>query len=389
VLNEKRLRSAIEYELSNSPGFVGILNRIGSFLLSETADLIRKLELGVRRWNASLNSYKPIIPIRLLDNMVKGWNSFKKSADRFFSKAQKAATWCGRFIPLIGAFIRKFIITIIDIFNAVFSAIDFIMKIIAKGVKVLKLVNAFICGVLNEVIELIAGIFDILAPLLKLTDPLERATVKETLENIIEDYGREPGKIIEQIKQGYENLLSRYSSDKSEYEIAYNLGEDAATVLLWAGAIIKAVGVFKNLPKRLKAWVEKKKTRIKKAGWLSANVLGFGEDITTMRNLIKLQGRLDDGYINVLTHGTVKKIKINGRLFKVEEFAEKLINNGYKSGTPIRLIACYTGANTNGFAAKLSKIINAEILAPTKRIAVDDMGEFIHETGGKFISFKP
>lgn len=42
-----------------------------------------------------------------------------------------------------------------------------------------------------------------------------------------------------------------------------------------------------------------------------------------------------------------------------------------------------------GFAKKLAHFLNVKVIAPTKEIAVDDLGNFIHDKGGKNIEFNP
>ena len=125
----------------------------------------------------------------------------------------------------------------------------------------------------------------------------------------------------------------------------------------------------------------------KKTEWLSSGLFKFGNDGITFRNFIKLQQRADDGFYNILCHGDFKSIYIDGRKYKPEEFAKILLEQGYEKGKPIRLIACETGAKQNGFASKLAKLLEAKVIAPTERISVDDIGEFIHDKKGIFVEF--
>lgn len=72
---------------------------------------------------------------------------------------------------------------------------------------------------------------------------------------------------------------------------------------------------------------------------------------------------------------------------KAEEFAQKLLAEGYEKGTPIRLIACNTGAKPNGFAKKIAEILETKVLAPTNKVQVLQNGEFDILNKGKFIEF--
>lgn len=125
----------------------------------------------------------------------------------------------------------------------------------------------------------------------------------------------------------------------------------------------------------------------RKLDWMSPGLFKFGNDGATFRNFIRLQNRADDGWYNILCHGEPKRVIIDGKKLKPEELAKLLLEQGYVKGNKIRLIACETGSSPNGFAAQLSKIMEAQVIAPTKRISIDDAGEFIHEVKGKFVQF--
>lgn len=110
-------------------------------------------------------------------------------------------------------------------------------------------------------------------------------------------------------------------------------------------------------------------------------------DAVTFRNFLRLKQRADDGWYNILCHGDGKRVIIDGKKYKEEEFAKKLLDEGYEKGNPIRLIACETGSKPSGFAAQLAKILETKVIAPTERISVDDIGDFIHDKKGKFVEF--
>lgn len=121
---------------------------------------------------------------------------------------------------------------------------------------------------------------------------------------------------------------------------------------------------------------------------MSPNLFKFGDDPTTFRNFIRLNKKGDDGFYNILCHGTEKSVIINGKKLKPQELADLILEHGFKKEKPTRLISCHTGAKSNGFAKKLSEILDVDVVAPTKRISVDDLGNFIHDKKGKFITFK-
>lgn len=264
-IDAKKLREAIDYELDTGGG-MDIIAKIGVKLILKLSETIRGFKYKENVWNPDLKNYDPILPIAGLDKTVKKWHSFKKDADNFFAKAKETGKWLAEHIPAVGEFLQGCIDTIADIFSSIINAIDEVVQAINKILRILKLANAFVAGVINECIEMAAGLVDLVALLLTMTDKAERQKVVETLENILESYRREPSKIIDQIKKGFEELQERYSSDKSEYQIAYQLGEDVVIVIAWIeliGGIVKAV---KNIPKavkKLETWAEKSVKRIK------------------------------------------------------------------------------------------------------------------------------
>lgn len=310
VLNRKKILDAIDLELSTNPGFLGLLARIASFLLKELAKILRSFELSENKWNPNLKDYDPLLSTKLMDNMVKGWNSFKKSADAFFKNATNAGKWCAKYLSLPGELIKEVIDALVSIFKAIVDAVDFIMQLIAEVVHILKLVNAFICGVLNELINTAAAIVDLLALLVTLIDRNDSDELKEAFENFLEEYRKDPRKIIDQIKKGYDDLLARYSSDKNEYTIAYQVGQDAVTVIFWVEGIVAFVNAFRNLPKsfkRLKDWAEKK-----------GKVKGIGKVL--LPEYITLSKRIFE-----LTKGKIAKqiIKDLEELYKAAEKANR------------------------------------------------------------------
>jgi hypothetical protein len=136
------------------------------------------------------------------------------------------------------------------------------------------------------------------------------------------------------------------------------------------------------------AWLDEL-VAARKIDWMSTKFFHFGSDENTIRNLIRLQKRADDGWFNILAHGDAKHIIIDGRKYKPQQFANMLKELGYDGQKPIRLIACETGSKPTGFAKRLAEILKVDVQAPTKRIAIDDLSEFVHFDKGKFITFKP
>jgi hypothetical protein len=90
-----------------------------------------------------------------------------------------------------------------------------------------------------------------------------------------------------------------------------------------------------------------------------------------------------DGRYTVDVHVTPDgKARIGNREYTPEEFAEILRRNGDYDGRPIRLIGC--DASSNGFAERLSRELDTEVMAPNKRAWTDSNGNVFssdHEIG--------
>lgn len=77
-----------------------------------------------------------------------------------------------------------------------------------------------------------------------------------------------------------------------------------------------------------------------------------------------------DTELNIYTHGERQSIQIvtsTGPITIDQSIAGRLIKNsaGYKSGQPIRLLSCETGACDKGFAQNLANKMGVPVQAPT------------------------
>ena len=156
---------------------------------------------------------------------------------------------------------------------------------------------------------------------------------------------------------------------------------------LFEKGVDEVVAFFKKITDDFFDWLEDMFRKGKSLDWLSSGIFKFGNDNVTYRNFVRLKQRKDDGWHNVLCHGSSTRVVIDGRKYKAEEFAKMLLEQGYEKGNPIRLISCETGSKTNGFASQLAKLLETKVIAPTERIAIDDLGRFIHDKKGKFVEF--
>ena len=150
---------------------------------------------------------------------------------------------------------------------------------------------------------------------------------------------------------------------------------------------VKLFEDFKGFIDDVFKWFEELFGITRKTDWLSSGLFKFGNDGETFRNFINYNNvQMMVGTI-FYAMGEEKRVIIDGRKYKPEDFAKRLLDEGYEKGKPIRLIACNTGAKPNGFAAKLAKILETKIIAPTEKISVNELGEFVHYKKGKFVEF--
>lgn len=263
-INAERIRAALDKATSEF-GRIGLLYQLGIYLLQEVAELIRNMKIPEQSWNPNHPDYSPPTLIRLLNLISNKWEKLKSRLEKFRKRLKELAEWFED-VAIIGPFFAGLIESIDIVLNAVVSVGQVIADIVETAAHYLKLIYAFVSGAVNEVIEMIASIADLLALLISLKDETERLLFKRTIEDIIDEYRENPGKIIDQLKEGFESFAKRYSSDTGEYNIAYNLGEDAVRVILFVESVIASIRLIKNLPKsfkKLKSYFEKSEKRIK------------------------------------------------------------------------------------------------------------------------------
>jgi len=290
----------------------------------------------------------------------------------------------------------------------------------------IKLNIAYFCGIYNGIVEFIAGFIDIalLAINIVISDllggeiNLEFLEIREAVEETLSKILQNPGKVFNDIIEAVKNYkYSRYDDPKlNQYQLQYNEGEDtilAVDIIITIVTIIKALAKLAKLLPKFTKWIEEvlarggkgarkiinkiKKVTLEdvlkwnKKDWLTAKILKFSDDGNTFRNSIRLLQREEENIFNIVAHGSDngKFVDYAGTWKNAEDYANIIKAEGWTEGTKIRLVSCYSGSLKNGFAAKLAKILQVEVEAPTLRIRVDDLGNFVHDKSGKFIIFKP
>lgn len=109
---------------------------------------------------------------------------------------------------------------------------------------------------------------------------------------------------------------------------------------------------------------------------VSGRLTGFGGDAIVKEaaaNVIPKRGWYD-----VIVHGTKDGMAftINGQRITAEQLYAQMLTNGYTQGTKIRLLSCYSGSIPGGGASQLSKLANAQVVAPRS---------WLHVSSGKDI----
>jgi RHS repeat-associated protein len=112
----------------------------------------------------------------------------------------------------------------------------------------------------------------------------------------------------------------------------------------------------------------------------------FGNDAATVATAMNVRMLPARNIDNLVVHGASEGFIINNSPISAKEVSIMMFNNGYKAGTPVRCISCYTGLNDGGAAYQLSRYLRAPVIAPTDLISVNDFGTKIY-FGGYFNYF--
>ena len=123
-------------------------------------------------------------------------------------------------------------------------------------------------------------------------------------------------------------------------------------------------------------------------------LLALGNDVAITENFANRVAKKN--WFDVIVHGTKDGLafKVGGNIIKPQELYNNMLANGYKAGTNIRLISCYSGSLENGAASQLSKLSNAMVVAPTDATFIGNgqifqAGKTMVSNGGNYKVFKP
>lgn len=206
-----------------------------------------------------------------------------------------------------------------------------------------------------------AGIIDMIGLLLSITDAVEADKLKEQLENTLESFLKEPGKIIELIETEIAVIKSKYSDSRTGFEKAYFAGEDVVTIFLIVDGLIAVIKLIRSLGKgfeKLLKWAETKTKKLfgnleklleglslekiiarYKRIYESAKNKPKGLKIKTSE-IRKLYGKLGEDLVNVVDKEVVKILQ-KGYLRKIKEEMQMVAGMAY-SKTRNATIFVYT-----------------------------------------------
>jgi RHS repeat-associated protein len=113
-------------------------------------------------------------------------------------------------------------------------------------------------------------------------------------------------------------------------------------------------------------------------------LVGFGSDKAIIENTANLISKR--GWFDVVVHGTEDGMAftMNKKTISPQELYNYMLANGYKPGTKIRLMSCYSGNFPNGAAAQLQKLAGAPVVAPTGELSIMQKGSFMVNYGQQF-----
>jgi hypothetical protein len=279
---EDKLVDAINYELNAEVNsLLGLLiAKFIDFTYGPEISFIRDTKLQPNRWQSKEEDYHPILKLTTNSKIIKeDWEDYKAELKDTYKTLQtlKVASKLidsNKYAQLIDNLVAQldgviaFIDTIVDGIEFVETAIQF--------------VNAFICGVINEVLEIAAATIDLIVLASTLYfDKIERIHISELLENTIEEYINQPERLVNKAKQLWEQLQLKYNNAQNTDEVAYLLGEDVVEVVMWIDVINGVTSAISKVGKKgyegLMAWLKKLSTKSDEAAKIANAIKPFVE----------------------------------------------------------------------------------------------------------------
>lgn len=133
-------------------------------------------------------------------------------------------------------------------------------------------------------------------------------------------------------------------------------------------------------------------TKLRKAGdevILDATKLGLDDATLKASKWLKPE----EGFYDIVVHGTPDyfMIKTGNEWVSINHrtLASYMLKNGYKNGTPVRLVSCNSGQFPDAIAQHLSNKLGANVKAPSSYITVFEDGTYIIQNNGEWKNFIP
>ena len=127
-------------------------------------------------------------------------------------------------------------------------------------------------------------------------------------------------------------------------------------------------------------------------------MLQLGDNHSSIEKTVKILGSSTNKEFRVVGHGNERGIEFRGRTLGAKEVAYLISKSPqYVGGRQrVKLYACNTGKNSDGFAQQLANILGVEVEAPNMLVYPTKEGDFrvgvlqgIEFTKGEWITFRP
>ncbi|WP_306568745.1 hypothetical protein [Flavobacterium lindanitolerans] len=259
----------VEYRLIKNFGEMKYTpSEFWSATTDKISEKIRELKIDRESWDPTVKSekYKAVIFEKAIDSVVLRMEDIRNEISDFRKKLEIMNRIAGFFSDRPG-FIDKTV-----------QFLQFIEHTITKTTQLLKgLKNggryyfAFICGIINGMIEFICGLVDVVLLIMKILayDSLSQGAeveldvlkIREGLEEFIEDYINNPNLIDKKVSE----MAASYSYARYEdknltgYQVAHNAGEDLVItidIILSFIAIIKGIAKSSEYLPKFARWID-------------------------------------------------------------------------------------------------------------------------------------
>ncbi|WP_394674821.1 cysteine peptidase family C39 domain-containing protein [uncultured Chryseobacterium sp.] len=248
---------------------IGNISSIPADAIGWCAEKLEDFKPTEKNYNPKAKDYSPLIPVIGAVNLNKAAqffedladNPFVQGAEVAFSKAwslvkQAASRVKDASIDHLPDAFKKLIHKITGVINDIKSFLNSVMDDIGEmakqGIEILKLANAFYCGIISGFISLIQCLLYILEFLLQPTNTfsykqyLERRDLMEKAEDVVDwvtanvpkflqgvkDLFKASGSISQSDMQGIMDKMKEYFGDISRYTVAFYIGIFAFELLI-------------------------------------------------------------------------------------------------------------------------------------------------------------